>query len=43
MKRVIVLSWFKTIVDRLFGSDEDNNKVESEYEKTENEIDESIR
>jgi len=43
MKRVIVLSWFKTIVGRLFGSDEDINKVESEYEKTENEIDESIR
>jgi len=42
MKRVIVLSWFKTIVDRLFGPDEDNNKVEPEYEKTENEIDESL-
>ncbi|WP_197485381.1 DNA translocase FtsK [Sporosarcina psychrophila] len=42
MKRVIVLSWFKTIVDRLFGPDEDNNKVETEYEKTENEIDESL-
>ena len=42
MKRVIVLSWFKTIVDRLFGPDEDNNKVEIEYEETENEIDESL-
>ncbi len=42
MKRVIVLSWFKTIVDRLFGPDEDNNKVELEYEETENEIDESL-
>ena len=30
MKRVIVLSWFKTIVDRLFGPDEDNDKVETE-------------
>ena len=42
MERVIVLSWFKTIVDRLFGPDEDNNKVEPDYEKTENEIDESL-
>lgn len=42
MERVIVLSWFKTIVDRLFGPDEDNNKVEPEYEETENEIDESL-
>ncbi len=42
MERVIVLSWFKIIVDRLFGPDEDNNKVEPEYEETENEIDDSL-
>ncbi|WP_186669971.1 DNA translocase FtsK [Sporosarcina sp. BP05] len=40
MERVIVLSWFKTIVDRLFGPDEDNNKVEPKYVETE--IDESL-
>lgn len=43
MKRVIVLSWFKTIVDRLFGSDEDDNKVQPEYEETENENDNSLK
>ena len=42
MKRVIVFSWFNTIVSRFFGPDEDNNKVELEYEETENEIDESL-
>ena len=35
MERVIVLSWFKTIVDRLFGPNEDDDNVEMDYERSE--------
>jgi DNA segregation ATPase FtsK/SpoIIIE, S-DNA-T family len=42
MKRVIVLSWFKTIVNRFFGPDEDDNIDKLDYEEKEIEIEESL-
>ena len=43
MERVIVLSWFKTIANRLFGPDEDENIENVDYEKREIEIDETLK
>jgi S-DNA-T family DNA segregation ATPase FtsK/SpoIIIE len=42
MKRVIVLSWFKKMSNRLFGPDDTNEQENVDYEKTENEIDETL-